>query len=320
MRALPHSTLRADDLTPERTPRRVLILSNDRDFAADRVVDVLIREGHTVDRFHVGRDESPTFDVAWHADEGPVSARYDAVWLRQFLPEVENGLDLLEVDDQLVRREQWRTWLTDLAETPDARWMNPLWASRRAENKLVQLRQAQGQGLSVPATLVTNSREAAAKHAEAVGPCVVKTVTAAFHGLSDLSFVFTRPLEVAMAGTAHDWASQPLMVQKEVTPRRDVRVFVVDGFVMAAATQVDGTDWRTSAGEAQWVPYSLTPSMELACASYVSSLGLVYGALDFADDGEVLWFLECNQAGEFVFLDVPLDLGVAKGIADWLTL
>jgi hypothetical protein len=46
------------------------------------------------------------------------------------------------VDDFLVAREQWRAWLTDLAESPDTRWLNPLWAARSAENKLVQMRVA----------------------------------------------------------------------------------------------------------------------------------------------------------------------------------
>jgi hypothetical protein len=44
--------------------------------------------------------------------------------------------------DPVTAPVEWRAWLTDLAESPDTRWLNPLWAARSAENKLVQMRVA----------------------------------------------------------------------------------------------------------------------------------------------------------------------------------
>jgi hypothetical protein len=47
-------------------------------------------------------------------------------------------------------------------------------------------------------------------------------------------------------------------------------------------------------------------------------MGLRYAAFDFVLDGDVLWFLEANQAGEWVFIDRPLKLGIAQALAEYL--
>ncbi|WP_185746084.1 ATP-grasp domain-containing protein [Oryzihumus leptocrescens] len=295
------------------------MLTNERDYAADRIVHLLHKEGHHVDRWHLDTQATRTIPVDWHPTDEPVSADYDSIWLRQFLPEVTTANTTREVDDTLVSREQWRTWLTDLAEGSRSRWMNPLWASRRAENKLIQLREAGTVGLSVPVTVVTNSRQTAVDHARSHGPCVVKTVASAYHAFSDSSFVFTRPLVDALAAGDAEWKTQPLVVQQRIEPCTDVRVIVVDGFAAAARTSVDGVDWRTRSGDATWVRHELDPSTRKACIALVERLGLVYGAIDLALDDTNHWFLECNQAGEFAFIDTPLELSVAPAIANWLS-
>ncbi len=294
------------------------MLTNDHDYAADRIVHLLHEGGHQVDRWHLDPQAMGPLSIDWRSSDEPASADYDSIWLRQFLPEATTAQTIYEVDDTLVSREQWRTWLTDLAECSRPRWMNPLWASRRAENKLIQLRQAGAVGLPVPATVVTNSRQTAIEHARVHGPCVVKTVASAFNAFSDSSFVFTRPLADALAAGDADWKSQPLVIQQRIDPCIDVRVIVVDRFTAAARTSLDGVDWRTRSREAVWVPHELDASTREACIALVERMGLVYGAIDFAFDGTHHWFLECNQAGEFAFIDTPLELGVAPAIATWL--
>lgn len=293
----------------------VLVVTNERDFAADAVIHRLSKQGVPVERWN-----SESFDsVSWRPEEWPATREFSAVWLRQFLAEPSTLETVGEVDDFLVVREQWRTWLADLAEYPGARWMNPLWSARRAENKLTQLRVASAVGMSVPSTVVTNSRDEAAAHEAMVGTCVVKAVASAYFPFSSSAFMFTRPLKEALDLTQSDWRAQPVVVQRTVSPRTDVRIFVVGRFVAAASTRVDATDWRTRAGEAVWERCVAPVEVVDGCRRYLDEFGLAYGAFDFAFDGEVWWFLECNQAGEFSFADRPLELGVADAIAGWLS-
>lgn len=302
-------------MTREAVEAPVLILTNHRDFAADTVIRCLGERGVAVDRWNA-EDERV---VAWRPEREQLRPRPRAVWLRQVLPEPATARTVATVDDFLVTREQWRAWLTDLAEDPGPRWMNDLWAARRAENKLIQLRVAGGCGLDVPPTLLTNSRAEALRHRAAVGPCVVKSVASAYFPFSDSSFMFTVDLAEAAELADSDWAAQPVLVQKTIGKSEDVRVFVVGDFTAAASTRVDVTDWRTASGEAEWARREPPPRVIESCRAYLRSMGLAYGAFDFAvDDASDWWFLECNQAGEFAFVDRPLGLGVADAISGWL--
>ncbi|MBW8818815.1 MAG: hypothetical protein JF598_11425, partial [Streptomyces sp.] len=42
-------------------------------------------------------------------------------------------------------------------------------------------------------------------------------------------------------------------------------------------------------------------------------------AFDFAEDGDgTWWFLECNQSGQFGFVEVETGQPIARSIAEWL--
>ncbi|GAA4117659.1 ATP-grasp ribosomal peptide maturase [Knoellia locipacati] len=292
----------------------ILILTNERDFAADTVINCINERGVAVERWNTeGRP-----NIQWRPDACPVTADYRSVWLRQFLPEPTVTQSVPLVDDFLVAREQWRTWLADLAEYEPTRWMNPLWPSRRAENKLAQLRVASRVGLAVPRTLVTNNRADALLLQSEVGSCIVKAVASAYFPFSNSAFMFTTPLNDALALGDADWASQPVVVQQSIHPRTDVRIFIVGEFAAAASTQVDGPDWRLGSKDARWSPCTPPAPIIEGCRAYINAFGLAYGAFDFAIDDRTWWFLECNQAGEFAFADRPLKLGVADAIANWL--
>lgn len=293
----------------------VLILTNQRDFAADRVIRCLQDLDVPVERWNA-EDQRV---VSWRPEQVKFDRPPRTVWLRQFLPEPTVMGNVREVDDFLVAREQWRTWLSDLAEDPAPRWMNPLWTSRRAENKLIQLRVARECGLEAPATLMTNNRALALRHQDAVGPCVVKSVASAYFPFSDSSFMFTVDLDDAAHLPEDEWSAQPLLVQKTVIKGADVRVFMVGDFAAAVSTHVYATDWRTTGSDAKWELQDIPPRIVDSCLHYLKSLGLVYGAFDFVvDPTSQWWFLECNQAGEFSFADRPLNLGVSDAIAAWL--
>jgi glutathione synthase/RimK-type ligase-like ATP-grasp enzyme len=51
------------------------------------------------------------------------------------------------------------------------------------------------------------------------------------------------------------------------------------------------------------------------CLRYLHALGLEYAAFDFVREGEAVWFLEANQAGEWAFIDRAADLGIADSLA-----
>jgi glutathione synthase/RimK-type ligase-like ATP-grasp enzyme len=276
------------------------------------VIALLKSDGVDVVRLN---SDDPSLLPDW--SPGELTSSDLAVWWRQFLPEPTPARTVEALDDRLVVSEQWRSWISVL-DAPRGYWMNPLWAARVAENKVVQLRTAKTCGFAVPATLVTNSALSAAAFEARVGQCVVKTLRAGYFGYSDQSFMFTRLLTPAILELSHQWQEQPLIVQARVQPRVDIRVFMVHGRVEAAVcatVPLDVIDWRTASDEAHWGLYMIPEALAKACEKYVERLELEYCAIDFASDGTEIWFLEGNQAGEFAFVDRPLGLGITDAIA-----
>jgi glutathione synthase/RimK-type ligase-like ATP-grasp enzyme len=293
----------------------VLVLSNERDFAADAVIGRLHELEVPVRRLNA--EQLHASAPPWTLED---DARYAAtIWWRQALPEPRSARSVAEADEDAVLADQWRAFLSAF-DHPDTRWVNPLWQGRAAEDKIRQLRVARDVGMSVPPTLVTNSAAEAAAFRSAQKDCVVKTLRGAYFGRSDQSFMFTQALTQEMLDLQSHWREQPLIVQKRIAPRTDIRCFVVDGRLVGAgsATANQHDDWRLAPHEVSWRPFDPPAPIADQAVAYSEALGLNYCALDFAADVESIWFLEGNQAGEFAWLDQLLALGVANAIADAL--
>lgn len=295
----------------------VLVLSNERDFAADRVVDLLHDAEVPVVRWNaetLGRDAH-----LWRPSD---SGTFRSVWARQYISDAAPTDDVATADESLVIRSQWRTWVATL-DAPDSLWVNPLWSSRRAENKVVQLRAASALGLRVPPTVITSNRDVARdfRDRQPGGRAVVKSLSSGYFAYSDRAFMFTESLTDDLLTDPDEWVAQPLIVQRQIPRVHDVRVFVVDDVVTAAAlpfsavAEGDGvTDWRLAPGR-DWTRTGLAEDDAARYRALTRDLGLRYAAIDLVDDGCERWFLELNQAGEFAFLDRPLHLGVAEALA-----
>lgn len=295
----------------------VLVLSNERDFAADRVVDLLHDSDVPVVRWNaetLGRDAQ-----AWSPSD---SGTFRSVWARQYISDVAPTDDVATADETLVIRSQWRTWAATL-DAPGSLWVNPLWSSRRAENKVVQLRAASALGLRLPPTIITSNRDVAHefRDRQPEGRAVVKSLSSGYFAHSDRSFMFTESLSDDLLTNPDEWAAQPLIVQRQIPRVHDIRVFVIDDLVTAAALPFSAVaegagvaDWRL-APDRDWTRIHLAEDDADCYRALTRDLGLRYAAIDLVDDGCDLWFLELNQAGEFAFLDRPLQLGVAEALA-----
>jgi glutathione synthase/RimK-type ligase-like ATP-grasp enzyme len=70
-----------------------------------------------------------------------------------------------------------------------------------------------------------------------------------------------------------------------------------------------------------WHPVEVPPRVAEAVLRYLREAELAYGAFDFAEDGDgTWWFLECNQSGQFGFIEAETGQPIARTIAEWLSL
>ncbi|CAL9343930.1 hypothetical protein SUDANB145_00324 [Streptomyces sp. enrichment culture] len=219
-------------------------------------------------------------------------------------------------------------WLTEESEQAlygmlrgcGARWMNHPDAARRARHKPWQLRLAQRCGLPVPATLITTFPRAAREFAERYPDLVVKPVSGA-HPQDPPRAVPTSRVSPETDFSAV--AFGPTLLQRRVAKRADIRLTVVGDRLLAArkAAAADSAevDVRFDGSAEPWRPTEVAPRVAAAVLAYVREAQLAYGAFDFAEDGDgTWWFLECNQSGQFGFVEVDTGQPIARTIAAWL--
>lgn len=292
----------------------IVVLSNRRDFAAD---DVIRRIDHSYLVLRLNFEDVASGPAPiWSLSDDSTKPR--AIWWRQF-QESRPVLGVEDADELLLQRRQWSAWIETLAGG-QVSWMNPPWSARRAENKIFQLRQAARCELLIPPTIVTNDPEEAEAFRQVHGASVVKALSAAYFELSDGGFMFTRSLDDALDLPVSEWLAQPLIVQREIPGTHEARLIVVGREIRAATAARTGLDWRLQSTD--WDCCTAVPiRVAEGCLRYMDECGLAYGAFDFVIDDDGWWFLECNQAGEWSWLDREADLGISELLArhlEWL--
>lgn len=308
----------------------VLILSSELDFATDRVCrelaatdvpflrlnrETLTQAGLTLDpvrRTLLCRRE----DVTWHAGEGLRS-----VWWRQGTFDRNPTRIETPVDEQMVRT-QWSAFMRATMALDHPVWVNEPSHVYRAETKAVQLREAARIGFDVPATLMTNDRDAD-----------VPSMVGHRIALKSVDTLLLRQGEDQLFGytTLADWPDianehlrmAPATVQSALEEKLDLRVTVLGEEMWCVAVTNGGVgiggDWRLTAKEQiRITDHPLPAAVGDRCIELVRRLGLLYGAIDLALAGGRHWFIEVNPTGEWGWLDCdsrPLASRIAHFLA-----
>jgi hypothetical protein len=248
--------------------------------------------------------------------------RVRAVWARKLwraaLPQ--------EVDPRLVdgcQREIRAALLGSLGMLRSRPWINPLDATARAEDKLLQLRLAREFGLNPPRTLVSNQPAVVREFRRAVGPLVAKLLTPLSIAMHQAPLrVHTNRLSDQDLEQLDGLAVCPMVFQEEIHKQLELRVAYVDGqcftgAIDASSSAAGQTDWRRSAPqEVRWQPHELPKALAEQLAAFMRALELPFGALDLilTPAGRYV-FLEVNPSGEWGMLERDLGLPIAEALA-----
>jgi ATP-grasp ribosomal peptide maturase len=208
-------------------------------------------------------------------------------------------------------------------------WVNRPDLAARAVYKPVQLATAARCGLSVPRTLVTNSRDAVTRFvASSADGVVLKPLSTNLiwedntykmgwtRRLSSQDLVDLRGIEV----TAHqiqDWAPK----------RYECRAVVVGQDIFAVAihsgSPASYVDWRSDFPSLSYEVMKLPESVTEGLRMFMAELGLVYGAFDLVIGGkdrgvDTVWLLECNPGGQYGFLEGMAGVPITRSLVDLL--
>jgi ATP-grasp ribosomal peptide maturase len=303
----------------------VLILTSEQDVTADMVVAQLHDRGVPLVRFDPG-------DLP---GEGALSAEYVRGEFRGYLSAGGRVVSMSGLRSIWIRRPnepaahaaEPSAWLSaesgqalyGMLDCTTARWMNDPGAAAKARNKPWQLRLAHRSGFAVPATIITTYPQIARQFAEQYRHVVVKSVSGKPPNDPPMALPTTLvPPDADFTGVA----AGPTLLQRYISKRADIRLTSVgdEQFAARKVSEPGQVDGRYGDAGHSWEPVEVPARIARAVAAYKDLAKLAYGAFDFAEDSQgTWWFLECNQGGQFGFVELQTGQPIAEAVASWLS-
>lgn len=190
------------------------------------------------------------------------------------------------------------------------RMINPLDSQGVHKRKPWQLSRLAAAGVPVPETLTTTDPEAVRAFADRVDEVVYKPVSGGGHA-SDLTTGDLTDDRLSLI------TNSPVQFQERIDGE-DIRVFVVDGAVVAAARIVsDALDYRATDHDVERIdPATLDDDIVDAAVTAADCLGLTFSGVDVIDAGDRFRVLEANPSPMFAAFDERAGTDVAGALAD----
>lgn len=311
----------------------ILVLTAHEDLTADAVIDELNRCGASVVRMDTG-----DFPI-----RSKLAATISAKGLqgRLWAEEIEVDLDTVQAiyyrrptrftfpaalsdADKLLAATEARLGFGGVLGGLDTLWLNHPARVATAEYKPIQLQMATRCDLSIPRTLITNNKATAIEFADGVGgPVVCKMLSSLVlseQGIPHMTY--TTQIDPRLIDTAA-FAATTHLIQEWVPKKYDARVTMVGQKAFAVAIHSDSerghVDWRSDYESLEYRKIDPPRRVVAAATRFLQCLGLAFGAFDFVITTDDEWvMLECNPAGQWLWLQDEVGAEIAAEIADLL--
>ena len=321
------------------TPPAVLMISTKLDPRIDAVLAILEKRGVpcfrlNTDHFHeeyrvaMADGIEGTIRIADRWGRSCVFPQgLRAVWMRKPEPSLPPpGIE----DEGIVEyvRDEMREFMGFLPMDGRVPWINNPDENRRHQRKFPQLRLAQGLGLRVPRSIITNDPEAAeAFFATCPGGVICKPMLMGSHYIEGAHHVaYTRRVPPGeFAALKASIALCPTYLQEAIEKDHELRVTIIGERLFNCRIDSQGVegaeqDWR--AVDTIKLPHRiepLRPDVDKALRAYLKQCGLRFGAFDLivTPEGEHV-FLELNPNGQWYWVELATGAPMAEAMADLL--
>lgn len=305
----------------------LLILTSDKDLAADFLIVHLIKKG--LPYFRLNAEELHRAHAIYRHDGSSLShhgqtidtEQIHAVWYRRAIcPRVP---ETLPVSQRHFAAGEARHFWQGLLLGLNAIWVNPIDKVSVAEHKLHQLRIARKIGFNLPNTIVSRDAAALRKFSQDFTSVVCKPI---YHGLfvdeTGRYSSYTRRIEDSDLSDSEAISTGPVLLQQEIQRISDIRVTIIGDRCFSVRIESDDpcvVDWRKPSGTLRYRAFELDKEIERKCREMLDHLGLLYGAFDFIESksGD-LFFLEVNPTGEWAWLEDTLELPMREAFVELL--
>ena len=237
------------------------------------------------------------------------------LWLRRWGYPQRAARDLSErAHIEVINESCASTLLGTLLTRFEGAWVSDPAATRRAENKLVQLRAAAAAGFKVPRTLVSQDPCQIRRFCDLLeGQVVIKAVRAT--PSSQLFTLKARPEHLESDAALR---ACPTIYQEYIPGRRHIRALCCGDDVHAVTIDTTDLDWRQNL-DVPLTPIEVEPETKRRLAHVLQFMGLRMGVVDLKvdDECERVW-LELNPQGQFLFVEGLTGLDLTGAFSDFL--
>lgn len=252
----------------------------------------------------------------------------DVVWLRR--PRWPKLPDIVDVRDKEIAIRENRAYIRSLfeAEWENAVWVNSLDARRRANSKLLQLKEAQALNIHIPETLISNNPSDIRNFINELGGEAIAKPMLGGDWSEDGKILFSFTAKIATPQLPNDEMIKacPCIYQRKIEKKFEVRVVFFGSYAIAVklhsqSKAISELDWRIGdAKDLKPEEIQIPDNVKEKCILLMRKLGIVHGSFDFAVDSQGCWiFFEVNEAGQFLWMETHVPhLPVLDAMAQFL--
>lgn len=310
--------------------KSVFVVTHQRGFEADPVIDELRKHNIQVFRFNTDAGSVPSFtsftcereEVEFSCDGKNIASSDIAVgWCQQlppYLGQAGSERDCLQRENLLALQLA----AFDLLSVP---WFNKPSHVIRASNKIHQMALAKTVGLTMPRTIVSNSPSAIRAFVRGQTTVAKNLATPWVVSPTETRAAYTRIVDPSWFSDNTALSFAPVIYQEYRERKRDIRVVIVGDSVFAASCvpgphQREDVRKETGAGES-YRAYDFDADALQKLRALMRALNLDYCAADFMEDMDGnLFFLEVNTCGAWWWLDRLYDGAICRALANTLEL
>lgn len=307
---------------------KVLFISNKDDLALDYLIYKFQEKG--IDYIRVNSEDIVNIGVNYCLDNLQINyndflydlSKMKSVYFRRAPSIFPNSIE--SKDTPFINGER-RNFLEGMYSSLNAKWINPIFSTYKAERKLYQLTVAKRIGFNVPYTIVSNKPSDIINFVEKQGSCIIKPISHGLQVTQEGAFsIYTSEINNIKLFNKDLLFECPVFVQKKINNYRDIRATVIGNEILAVEIETDEelkVDWRKPELFKKYKSHNIPENIKQLMFKLHEKLDLIYSAFDFilTPEGEY-YFLETNPAGEWVWLEREVGLPISNAIINELLL
>ena len=230
---------------------KVLFVSNKDDFALDYLIYKFQHTG--VEYIRINSEDIINMSIKYNLNDIQIiynNILYDldevkSVYFRRAPSIFPNSID--NRDTQYINGER-RNFFEGIYTFLDAKWINPIFATYKAERKLYQLSIAKRIGFNVPETIVSNNPMDIIEFLNKYESCIIKPISHGMQVTSEGIFsIYTSDIKDIKSLNKDMLFECPTFVQQKINNYRDIRATVIGNEILAVEIDTDDelkVDWR----------------------------------------------------------------------------